>query len=202
MTPGRARLLASGLAEEVVKRDDYLTRIRRHYEEQWQAEPTVVPLASSPVALPDGFSVLCFDKPRGNPVAVYATCGMSAVDDPRRIELHLSARAAQHEVAAALASIAARHREGATADVHKIVDVGGPWWEGSRCSHGLVAPPYMWGPTIEWLHLREGSVRCLWVIPITPDEAEIGRRSGGDVLEAQLQDGSLDHLDPGRIGFA
>jgi hypothetical protein len=185
-----------------VRREDYLTRIRQHYEQHWQAEAVVVSLPGRLPALPDGFSVLCFDKPRGHPIAVYATCGMSMVDDPRRIELHLSARAARQEVAAALASIAVRHREGHATDVHRIVDVGGPWWPGSRCSHGLVAPPYLWGPGVEWLHLREGSVRCLWIIPITAEEAEIGRTSGGEALEARLQDGSFDHLDPGRVGFA
>jgi len=194
--------LAGGPAEEALRRDDYLARIRRHYEEQWQAESIVVPLAEGRPGLPEGFSVLCFDRPQGHPVAVFATCGMSMVDDPRRVELHVSARAARQEVAGALASIAAGHRGGHAAEVHQIVDVGEPWWPGSRCSHGFVAPPYLWGPAIEWLHLREGSVRCLWIIPITTEEAEKGRRSGGEALEAQLQDGSFDHLDPGRVGFA
>lgn len=185
-----------------MRREDYLIRIRRHYETHWQTEPVVVPLPGGPPALPDGFSILCFDKPRGHPVSVYTTCGMSRLEDPRRIELHLSARAAQNGVVSALASLAGRHRDGLATDVHQVVDVGGPWWPGSRCSQGLVAPPYLWGPAIEWLHLREGSVRCLWIIPITPEEADFGRKSGGEALEARLQDGSFDYLDPGRAGFA
>lgn len=182
-----------------MQREDYLSRIRNHYQRQWSAEPVAAPSGSGAGRdLPEGFSVLCFHRPQGRPLSVFATCGMSTIDDPRRIELHLCTPESRPEITDLLEGLAAHHRTEAPIDLNHILDLGPTQWPGSRCTRGFVSLPYVWGPSLEWLPLREGGVRCLWLIPITPEEEDLCQREGAQALESRIQATPLDYLTPTR----
>ena len=180
-----------------MRREAYLTRIRTHYEGQWRAQAEV----ASPRGgrdLPEGFSILCFDRPQAQLLSIYATCGMSTVDDGRRIELHFCTPEGRPEAAALLEALAAHHRTEAPIDLSHILDLGTPPWPGSRCTRGFVSLPYLWGPSLEWLQLREGAVRCLWLVPITPEEEELCQKEGASALESRIEAKPFRYLDPAR----
>jgi hypothetical protein len=90
-----------------------------------------------------------------------------------------------------LAAVAHFHITEGPLDVGNTVNLGRPWLPGSRCTHALVSLPYLDGPSLEWGPAN--SFRCLWLVPITPEELELKKREGLDALEELLERTGVDY---------
>ena len=178
--------------------ESIIKRIQAHYEKLWHAKPKVCSWRQGPFGqLPAGFSILAF-PPGKHKMWTYATCGMSLQGDSNRLELHLFSPSETDVHVELLTCVAHYHLTGAYIDLGHTVNFGRPWLPGSRCDHGLVSLPYLDGPDLEWLETEEGKLRFLWLIPITPEETEFGRRNGPEPLEKIFDRSNFNYLDPLR----
>ena len=175
--------------------------IEAHYARVWREPDARLVLDKGPMhELPSGFSVLSIRRKAG--VRAYATCGMSASGDDPGLELHLLAResdrssAPDRSLVEVLTAVAHYHRTGSVLGLGDTVNFGRPWLPRSRCTHGLISLPYLDGPRLEWL--ERPHVRCLWLIPITPESLDFKKRHALDALEGRFEAARFDHLDPLR----
>jgi hypothetical protein len=60
--------------------------------------------------------------------------------------------------------------------------------------------PYLDGPSIEWIHDAPGggSVRILWLIPITPEELAFAIEHGVEAIESTFEQCGFNYADPDR----
>ncbi len=99
-----------------------------------------------------------------------------------------------------LTVIAHYHRTGRELGLAHTVNFGRPWLPGSACEFGVLSRPYLDGQELEFLELSAATtpVRCLWLVPITRDEATFAKQNGLDALEREFERADLDYLDPNR----
>jgi hypothetical protein len=174
--------------------------IEQHYKSVWGSPSDVLRWTHGPQdALGASFAVARFQRPSGN--AVYATCGMSQSDDMPALELHLITKppigsAVDAQLVELLTAIAHYHRTQHRLDLHHTVNFGKPWIGSSLCTHGLVSLPYLDGPALEWGVNRK--LRCLWLIPITPEELAFKNESGIEALEKRFEQAQFDYADRAR----
>jgi len=173
-----------------------------HYQRIWSSVPSNCdwpPLALRAGDLPDGFAVLRVAPAAGDRPWRYGTVCMSAPTDDYAIELHMICDGPEDECAAILTMTAYFHRTTARLDVGHSVNFGRPWVAKSRCTFGLVSLPYLGGPAWEWCSIGAGQrVRCLWLLPITPEEAKFKRESGTDALEERFEASGFNYANPFR----
>jgi hypothetical protein len=173
-------------------------QIRAHYEANWGRSECVRRWEKGPTNdLPDDFRILSF-SPAARAFWTYATCCMSRPHDDVRVELHFFSPIESDGHIELLTVIGHYHRTGARLNVGHVVNLGRPWLPGSGCDHGLISLPYLDGPALENLVLANGSVRCLWLIPITQSEAEFATRHGLEALEERFEEARFNYLDPSR----
>jgi hypothetical protein len=79
-----------------------------------------------------------------------------------------------------------------------IIDIGRPWLPGSLCDHILVAQPYFLDEGQGQVQVDDLEISYLWLVPITPPEAEFGRQVGGHVLFHEFADADVDLLEVDR----
>jgi hypothetical protein len=83
--------------------------------------------------------------------------------------------------------------------VNRTVNLGRPWMEGASANGFLLSPPYPFGQRAEWCQIDDGSsVQFLWLVPITPRDAEYVAQKGADALETLFKQGEVDSIDPFR----
>jgi hypothetical protein len=123
---------------------------------------------------------------------------MSSQADATLIELHLFSRLKTDSLIEQLTAIAHFHVTGDYLDIGHTVNFGRPWVQNSACDSGLLSPPYLDGPNLEWLELPRRRIRCLWLIPITPAERNYKKKHGLDALETKFEEAKFDYLDPLR----
>jgi hypothetical protein len=128
----------------------------------------------------------------------YATCGMCCQPDAVALELHLFSPVETESHVELLTSVAHYHLTGAYLDLGHVVNFGRPWLPNSLCGHGLVSLPYLDGSRLEWLSSRVGTVRFLWLLPITSQEAKFCSENGLEFLERKFESESFDYLNPLR----
>lgn len=88
---------------------------------------------------------------------------------------------------------------GVKLDVGRVIDIGRPWIEGSVCDRLLVSLPYPYGPMLEWfMQGSRQSIRFLWLLPISPTEAQFARIHGVEILEQRFDDAAINAIDPRR----
>jgi hypothetical protein len=87
-------------------------------------------------------------------------------------------------------------------EIGNVLDIGHPWIAGSSCTHLLALPPYpfAFGEHFESLDVTP-CTRYIWLLPITPEEAAFANQEGAEKLEAVLQRGAIDFLDPLRASI-
>ena len=107
----------------------------------------------------------------------YATCGMSQPKDLRPMELHMFSPWASPEIEELLVVTADFHRNHIALGVGDSVNFGRPWLRGSKCEHGLVSLPYLYGPALENLRKQE---------------------NGLEALEQSFERAAFNYLDPQR----
>jgi hypothetical protein len=108
------------------------------------------------------------------------------------MELHMFSPWASPEIEELLVVTADFHRTGATLDVGHSVNFGRPWLRGSRCQHGLISLPYLYGSSLENLRIGPRLVKCYWLIPITSDEVNYKQQNGLEALEQTFEQKCLN----------
>lgn len=181
--------------------DHYATAIIRHLEAAWNNVATERRWTAGPMGdLSSAFRILEFPPSVHRALWTYATCCMSSPTDEQRLELHLFSPEQSDAHVELFTAIAHYHRTGSTVGLNHTVDFGRPWMPNSRCTHGLISLPYLDGPRLEWLHDAPGggSVRVLWLIPITPEELAYALKNGVAAIESKLEASGFNYADPDR----
>lgn len=139
----------------------------------------------------------------------YATLGLArapmgdpgdlvVLPDGPRAELVLSVRGLHDSVLRRLAALAASPAvEGVVIGPGSGLDVGEPFWDGSRFTAVLVGEP---GGLVPDLPVGKGlqPVRFLPLLPMTPNEAAWKRVHGAAAMEESWLAGGIDLRDPER----
>jgi hypothetical protein len=100
------------------------------------------------------------------------------------------------DCAALLTMMAYFHRVSARLDVGDSVNFWRPWVPKSRCSFGLITLPYIAGPSLEACDLPGGpGVRCLWLLPMTPEEVAFKKKNGTDALEERFEASGFNYAN-------
>jgi len=130
----------------------------------------------------------------------YATCGMSAVDDKRPLELHLFSLSQSMDLVELLTIVTHFHRTGESLWLGHTVNFGRPWLKGSLCTFGLISLPYLDGPDLQNARImdQENETQFLWLIPVTPGEVAYKQKYGLDALETLFEKTGFDYIDPMR----
>lgn len=176
--------------------------IEEHYFSNWKTRPTACTFQMGPVHDLPELKVLAFHPRPSRPLWTYGTCGMSLPGDPTPVELHLFSPIQADALVELLYAVTHFHRTAVRLDLGHTVNFGRPWLAGSRCSIGLVSLPYLDGPAVEECVLESEVIRCYWLIPITPEERELKRTKGMEVLESRLETSGFDYADPERASVA
>ncbi|MEU4551510.1 suppressor of fused domain protein [Micromonospora violae] len=79
-----------------------------------------------------------------------------------------------------------------------IIDIGRPWLSGSLCDHILVVEPYFLDEGQDQVQVDGLEISYLWLVPVTPAEAEFGRQMGGHVLFHEFADAGVDLVELDR----
>lgn len=168
-----------------------------HCAQFWGPPLTTFDMANTPIGdVAPEFRVVIFERPGA---LVYLTQGMTAFDDPDRLEVFVLSRPVdiwRFDVGFALAALAHFHRTGARVSMGHTVNLGLPIVRGATCDHALLSLPYLDGPDLEWCAAPR--VRHLWLIPITQAEREFKIANGLEALEERFEAARVDYLDWGR----
>ena len=181
----------------------YVEGLQAHYARVFGAAGTPRKWSRGPVAnLPPDFCVLEHPPTEKTFSWVYATCAMSPASDSPRLEAHLLAPTADDAHVELLTILAHFHVTGSRLGLHHTVNFGRPWLPESRCDRGFLSLPYPFGPSLEHAALSPFSARCLWLIPMTPEEVEHKKRFGVESLERRFEERQFKYLDPARPSVA
>jgi hypothetical protein len=173
--------------------------IKKHYETTWGKPATVRTWMSGPVhELPKGFFVAEVAPLADERAWIYATCGMSLLDDADPLELHLLAPFQDNSHVELLTFICHYHVTGCRLGLGHTVNFGRPWLPGSTCSFGLISLPYLYGPRLEKCTVSGRTVNCYWLIPITQQERDFKKQEGPEALEIRFEEAVVNYLDPER----
>lgn len=177
----------------------YCSGIQKHYSVVWNGEGELMDWKGGQRAdLPTEFRVCRFAPNAEEQTWKYATVCMSQPEDEERLELHLLSPVVWAAHTELLFAIAHYHRTGRRLGLGHTVNFGRPWLPGSSCDHGLISLPYLDGPALELLQLAKGTVRFLWLIPVTKYEVEFRKKYGLEALEAKFEEVHFDYLAAGR----
>ena len=177
----------------------YCEAVVAHYESCWFKQGEVCAWHDGPrQEISRDFSVLQFPPSDDRTMWTYATACMSRESDEERIEIHLFSPRKADEQIELLTAIAHYHRTGSRLNLGHTVNFGRPWLPDSECTHGLLSLPYLDGPDLERLKIDGGTVRFLWLIPVTQQEVEFKKQYGLEKLEARFEEVGFDYLDPLR----
>jgi suppressor of fused protein SUFU len=79
-----------------------------------------------------------------------------------------------------------------------VVGLGRPWLPGSICDHLLAVPAYFLDEDQQRFTAGDVQVGLLWLVAVTPAEAEFARHAGGHGLFHELADADVDLLQIDR----
>ncbi|HOX45377.1 MAG TPA: suppressor of fused domain protein [Myxococcota bacterium] len=177
----------------------YQDALIRHYSVHLGNRGELVRLKDGrQLGLPEDFGVVIVKPARLAFRFFHLTCGMSREDETEKLELYFVS--GNHEVGLVdlLGALALGHLQGGRLGPGMIVDLGGPYLPGSTCTHGFLSRAFVPEDGIGELESKYGTTRVLEVVPITPEEARVGRESGPEALEKLLKEGGIKQLDPLR----
>lgn len=169
----------------------------KHYVRNWHGQFKERHWLKGPHdELPEKFCVLEFAPSDADPMWRYATCCMSIVDDPDKVELHVFSTIQSEEIVELLTVVAHFHRTDGRLGVGHTVNFGRGWLENSLCEHGLISLPYLDGPNLE---IEAHGINCYWLIPVTKAEVEYKKARCLEALEALFEKKHFNYLDPNRM---
>lgn len=85
--------------------------------------------------------------------------------------------------------------------VGSLVALGRSWTAASPADHLLVLPPYPFGPGFEVYRPAGRRIVVLWLVPVTPAEADFVRAEGCEALEQLIAGGAANVVDPARASL-
>jgi len=137
--------------------------------------------------------------PESNNLWVYCTAGTGlAENDDHRYEFFLATSSADQRHVETLTMLSHYRRFESRLGRGHIVNIGRSWVEGSRCDRLLLSLPYPFGPKLEWLKSGTLTIRFLWALPITPEEAAFVTQNGIEELERRFDSSKLRYWDVQR----
>lgn len=176
----------------LIKNMPYSDRLLDHYEDFFGIEYQGVKLEDSPMFNIDpDFCIVKFPPTDDREIFVYATLGMSSDEASAPVELYMYSATENDMLVEILTATALYHRNDANLAVTDTIDFGMPCYEGSKCTQGLLCPPYIDGPEFE----ECGNISCLWLLPITQQEADFKIASSMDSLEQKFSECELNFVD-------
>lgn len=177
---------------------DLIKKIEEHYQVNW-GEYSECIFNNEPIhELLPMFKVLKFKPNENRNSWIYATCGMSGKDKGQGLELFILAPTENDFLIDLLAAIAHYHVSGNILGLGHTVNFGCAWYEDSKCDHGLISLPYLYGPNLEWLETNFINIRFLWLIPITAEELQYKKDNGIEALENVFEETNFNYIDPFR----
>lgn len=177
----------------------YFDLIIDHYKLSWQNECKLYLWDKGPLqSLPYNFRVLEFGPNTLRNMWTYATCCMSTESDPNPIELHIFSPERDEGIIEILTAIAYYHHNTNKISLNHTVNFGKPWRGQSICDYGLISLPYLDGPNLENLELKNKTVKFYWLVPVTKAEVEYKKKLGIEALEQKFDSLGLDYLNPLR----
>lgn len=180
---------------------DYFEIVLSHYETVWKNTPQVYLWDKGPIEkMPINFRVLEFPPTEDRSMWTYATNGMGSITDAISIEIHIFSSKKDVGLVELLFAVSYYHKNTAKLNLNHTINFGRSWQEPSVCNHGLISLPYLDGPELENLYIKEKSktVKFYWLIPITEAEVFYKKQHGLDALEEKFEESGLDYLNPYR----
>ncbi|MEE2040628.1 suppressor of fused domain protein [Nocardiopsis sp. CT-R113] len=181
--------------------DARIFALERHVREFWQGhavEPTTWEHAPLLDRVP-GFATYRVAPRNAGEGWVHVTVGSSVHEERGGTEFFLMAPTGAQAHAETLAMVSHLHSfEEYRIGAGSVIDVGGPWTEGSRMDHLLVSPPYPYGPALEWAPAETGGARFLWLLPVHRSEAAFVAAESLDAFEEVLEAEGVNVLDTDR----
>jgi len=144
------------------------------------------------------FCILEFPPRKNREMWTYATCGMTVAGEVSGVELHVFSAIQDESLAELLTATAHYHLTSHRVGLADTINFGRSWRENSTCQYGLISLPYLDGSSLENLNGSTGTVRFLWVIPITKQELDHKKKFGVESLEQLFETQHVDYLDPSR----
>lgn len=177
---------------------EYARGLEAHYAKVWSSLCATVHWDKGPTwRLPEGFAILVYQA--AEDMRAYATRGMAQLADENRLEIHMYCQPRNFDIVQPvelLTVIADYHRTGHRLGPGHTVNFGRPLAQGSKCTHGLLSLPYLYGAELEWC--RTLDVQCLWLIPVTAAELAYKKSHGLEALEQCFEKAELNYLDVRR----
>lgn len=148
------------------------------------------------------FSVMEIEPSKQQEEWVYITIGASQFHSPNheRLEFFILSPTQDKIHIDTLAMLANFHTDLRYGGVHlgRVIEIGRPWMNNSLCEYFLVSLPYTMGEKFELFEKDIYKIRFLWLLPITPAEAQYVSIYGQEALENKLEENSVDYLNPQR----
>ena len=132
---------------------------------------------------------------------VYVSAGASkeAMEEGYGLEFFLVTREDQPEALKLVAMVAHLHADPRyPMSLGQVLEIGHPWLPGASCDHLLVCLPGPFGEEFEWYSSPERTIRFVWLMPITRDEAAFAREQGFPQLQERLGAAQVDVTAPQR----
>jgi hypothetical protein len=185
----------------VAREDARILALERHVREFWhghEVEDVTWEQALVLDRVPDFTTYRVAPRSAGE-AWVYVTAGSSVHEAGDGTEFFLMSPVAEEAHARTLAMVSHLHSfEEYRLGVGSVIDVGGPWMDGSRMDHLLVCLPYSYGPALERAPEEAGRARFLWLLPIHRSEAALIGTESLDAFEEILEAEGVNVLDLDR----
>ncbi len=179
--------------------ETYKLKVIDHYKKNWGNDYRIMQWEGVMKEKFKEFFILEYPPTANREMWTYATCGMSDFEYKKPIELHIFSDSQDNSLSELLTIVSYYHKTEAKLSLNHTVNFGRPWKPNSKCSFGLISLPYLDGPDLEILSVKEvASVSFYWLIPITKDEVEFKKAKGVENLEEKFDNPQFNYLDPLR----
>jgi len=178
--------------------DSSFLEIINHYRAVWNSDPNFYLMDRGPIhKLPYNFRVLEFEPTPSRNMWTYATCGMSSPSDPQPLELHIFSPQKDTQFIDLLTAIAYYHHNTKKVGLNHSFNFGKPLAENSLCTHGFISQPFLDGPALEDLSLKDinTNIKFYWIIPITEAELNYKKKYGSQALEDAFEKNQIRYVD-------
>lgn len=176
-------------------------KIIAHYSKIWNNKPIIKFWNKGPLGNENkDFCILEFPPNDFRKMWTYATSGMSNFGEQNPIELHIFSKFKDDTIVELLTVVAFFHKTNINIELWNSIFFGRSWQGKSLCEYGLISLPYLDGPKLENLYIKDfdENLKFLWLIPITEDEFNYKNKYGIEALEELFEKKQFNYLDPNR----